>query len=310
MSTTLAHEAVREPREFFQNIAYPPLCGSDSKFVSVAFDDQVHLETAVGELCRDAYGLRVAIFEKFSKCQGVRSDIPPWMYMYILLELRLDFESSIQVKIAINTHVRLLLRQRTSPSRDLRVAGGRRIRVRTLASAVNSLATANVPVIKRTPSSKPSRILFVCMGNICRSPSAEAVLREIARREFPQLALEVDSAGTHDYHVGEPPDPRSIEAAMRRGYDLAPLRARRVQRADFVRFDLLLAMDEANLVRLRGIAPPQASERAQLFLDYAGDMSRSDVPDPYYGGKEGFEEVLDLVEEASRRLLQRLASRS
>ena len=97
---------------------------------------------------------------------------------------------------------------------------------------------------------------------------------------------------------------------MRRGYDLAPLRARRVQRADFVRFDLLLAMDEANLVRLRGIAPPQASERAQLFLDYAGDMSRSDVPDPYYGGKEGFEEVLDLVEEASRRLLQRLASRS
>jgi protein-tyrosine phosphatase len=147
------------------------------------------------------------------------------------------------------------------------------------------------------------------MGNICRSPSAEAVLRAIARREFPNLVIEVDSAGTHDYHVGEPPDSRSINAALRRGYDLAPLRARRVEHTDFERFDLLLAMDEANLVRLRGIAPPQASERAQLFLEYAGDMPRNDVPDPYYGGEEGFEEVLDLVEEASRRLLRRLASR-
>lgn len=160
-------------------------------------------------------------------------------------------------------------------------------------------------------TSKPpseTRILFVCMGNICRSPSAEAVLRELARREFPQLRLAIDSAGTHGYHIGEPPDPRSIEAGRARGYDLAPLRARQVAREDFTRFDWLLAMDEANLSRLHHLAPRDSVNRARLFLEFAGESVRADVPDPYYGGPEDFELVLDLLESASRRLLLRLAA--
>ena len=150
-----------------------------------------------------------------------------------------------------------------------------------------------------------TRILFVCMGNICRSPSAEAVLRELARRDFPHLQIEVDSAGTHDYHVGEPPDPRSIAAGRKRGYDLAPLRARQVTSDDFARFDWLLAMDAANLSRVRQLAPAGEMERAQLFLEFASETSRIDVPDPYYGKPADFEIVLDLLEVASRRLLHR-----
>lgn len=145
------------------------------------------------------------------------------------------------------------------------------------------------------------------MGNICRSPSAEAVLRELARREFPQLQLSVDSAGTHGYHVGEPPDPRSIAAGRARGYDLASLRARKVEREDFHRFDWLLAMDEANLARLNDLAPADSAGRARLFLEFAGENERSDVPDPYYGEAADFELVLDLLENASRRLLCQLA---
>lgn len=157
-------------------------------------------------------------------------------------------------------------------------------------------------------TSQEMRILFVCMGNICRSPSAEAVLRELAQREFPQLQLTVDSAGTHGYHIGDPPDRRSIAAGRARGYDLAPLRARQVERADFARFDWLLAMDEANLARLRQLAPAGQIERARLFLEFAGESSRADVPDPYYGGPADFELVLDLLEGASRRLLHRLSA--
>lgn len=156
--------------------------------------------------------------------------------------------------------------------------------------------------------SAESRILFVCMGNICRSPSAEAVLRELARREFPQLQLSVDSAGTHGYHTGEPPDPRSIAAGRARGYDLTPLRARKVDREDFHRFDWLLAMDAANLARLHELSPAGTANRARLFLEFAGEIERRDVPDPYYGEPADFELVLDLLESASRRLLQQLAT--
>jgi protein-tyrosine phosphatase len=152
------------------------------------------------------------------------------------------------------------------------------------------------------------RILFVCMGNICRSPSAEAVLRELARREFPQLALEVDSAGTHGYHVGEPPDARSIEAGRRRGYELGALRARRVTSEDFRRFRLLLAMDGDNHARLLALAPAGLEHRARLFLGFDPHAGRPDVPDPYYGGPEDFELVLDLVERAGRALLRRIAA--
>src|ERR1700752_472910 len=114
-----------------------------------------------------------------------------------------------------------------------------------------------------------TRVLFVCLGNICRSPTAEAVLRAVAAREAPELDLEVDSAGTAGYHVGEPPDPRTRQAAARRGYDLGALRARVVEPADFERFDLILAMDRENLGALRRRAPASARERLRLFLEFA-----------------------------------------
>jgi protein-tyrosine phosphatase len=150
------------------------------------------------------------------------------------------------------------------------------------------------------------KILFVCLGNICRSPTAEGVLRTLAAREAPELALEVDSAGTADYHVGEPPDPRARQAAGRRGYDLTALRARMMEPGDFDRFDLILAMDRDNLQVLRRRAPPAAHERLRLFLGFAPQAGPEDVPDPYYGGPNGFEEVLDLVEAAARGLLAHL----
>jgi protein-tyrosine phosphatase len=154
------------------------------------------------------------------------------------------------------------------------------------------------------------RILFVCLGNICRSPTAEAVLRELAAREAPELTLEVDSAGTAEYHVGQPPDPRTRAAAARRGYDLSALRARTVESTDFERFDLILAMDRDNLKALRRRAPSHSHERLRLFLEFSPDAAPEDVPDPYYGGPNGFEEVLDLVEAAARGLLKHLRQRS
>jgi protein-tyrosine phosphatase len=151
-----------------------------------------------------------------------------------------------------------------------------------------------------------TRVLFVCMGNICRSPTAEAVVRDFAQR-MAGIALEVDSAGTHGYHAGDAPDERSIVAARRRGFDLGKLRARVVEAEDFERFDLVLAMDDAVLERLRELAPRRHAERVRLFLDFAPGLGRRDVPDPYYGGAAGFEEVLDLVEEGARGLLAALA---
>jgi protein-tyrosine phosphatase len=150
------------------------------------------------------------------------------------------------------------------------------------------------------------KILFVCLGNICRSPTAEGVLRTLAAREAPELGLEIDSAGTAGYHVGEPPDPRTRQAAARRGYDLEGLRARIVEPLDFERFELILAMDRDNLRVLRRRAPAMAHERLQLFLEFAPDSGIEDVPDPYYGGPNGFEEVLDLVESAARGLIAHL----
>jgi len=150
------------------------------------------------------------------------------------------------------------------------------------------------------------RILFVCMGNICRSPTAEAVFREVLRLEGTGLEVTIDSAGTHGYHVGEPPDRRAIVAARRRGIVMDDLRARVVTDEDFQQFDLLLAMDEDNLEHLARMAPPVSRERLRLFMDYAPEAGRRDVPDPYYGGEAGFEEVLDRVEQAARGLLDSL----
>ena len=147
------------------------------------------------------------------------------------------------------------------------------------------------------------RVLFVCMGNICRSPTAEGVFREFVQRHAPGLDVEIDSAGTHDYHVGEPPDPRALKAASSRGLDLSALRARQVEDADFEHFDLILAMDRVNYEALLDRSPPQYRSRIRLLLEFADDAGRDEVPDPYYGGAKGFEEVLDLLEDASAGLL-------
>ena len=154
------------------------------------------------------------------------------------------------------------------------------------------------------------RILFVCMGNICRSPSAEGVFRSLLAARAPQLAVEIDSAGTHDYHVGEPPDERAIAAARRRGIDLSSLRARTVRQSDFDYYDLILAMDEQNLRELRRRAPASRHDRIRLMMEFVTMPGVRAVPDPYYGGPQGFEQVLDLLEEASEALLRDMLSRA
>jgi len=146
-------------------------------------------------------------------------------------------------------------------------------------------------------------VLFVCMGNICRSPTAEAVFRHLLKEEAPELQIEVDSAGTAGYHIGDAPDARSQRAARRRGIDLSGLRARQVTPDDFAHFDLILAMDRDNLDRLEEMRPPRSRARVRLFMEYAADPDRLEVPDPYYGDAAGFEVVLDLTTSASRGLI-------
>ena len=143
-------------------------------------------------------------------------------------------------------------------------------------------------------------ILFVCTGNICRSPTAEGVFRSLCRKKA--IELRIESAGLGDWHVGQPPDERAQHHARNRGYDLSAQRARQVRLQDFEEFDLILAMDRGHLRALRGMAPAEHHAKIRLFVD------DGDVPDPYYGGPDGFEKVLDLVEAQCRRLLQELLS--
>jgi protein-tyrosine phosphatase len=142
------------------------------------------------------------------------------------------------------------------------------------------------------------------MGNICRSPTAEGVFRKLINAHGLDAQFVVDSAGTHDYHIGAPPDRRAIAAAAYRAVDISGLRARQVEVEDFAKFDLLLAMDRDNLTLLLQKAPSQYRERARLLLDFAPELPEREVPDPYYGGPEGFERVLDLLETATNGLLQ------
>ncbi len=146
-------------------------------------------------------------------------------------------------------------------------------------------------------------ILFVCMGNICRSPTAHGVFRELVRREGLEHAIFVDSAGTHAYHIGKAPDKRSQETAERRGIDLSDLRARRAESADFEHFDYILAMDQDNYHGLMAICPRGMEDKLALFMDYAPHLKTREVPDPYYGAAGGFEQVFDLVEAAAEGLL-------
>lgn len=150
------------------------------------------------------------------------------------------------------------------------------------------------------------RVLFVCLGNICRSPTAEAVFRHLLSRVETEHEIEVDSAGIGSWHIGEPPDERAQAAARRRGFDMSAIRARQIARDDFEQFDLILAMDRENLAELRRRSPVEYRERVRLFLEFAPDLGAHDVPDPYYGGDAGFEEVLDLTEQAARGLLGHL----
>jgi len=150
-------------------------------------------------------------------------------------------------------------------------------------------------------------VLFVCLGNICRSPTADAVFRAQVARAGLAGRVHIDSCGTAGYHIGEAPDVRATAAAARRGYDLSPLRARQFDPADFGRFDYILAMDESNLAHLEARCPADYRGRLDLFLALAPALGRREVPDPYYGGERGFEEVLDLVEGAGEALLAELA---
>ncbi|MEO6421777.1 MAG: low molecular weight protein-tyrosine-phosphatase [Candidatus Nitrotoga sp.] len=150
---------------------------------------------------------------------------------------------------------------------------------------------------------KKVSVLFCCMGNICRSPTAEAVFRARVKDAGLGQHFLIDSVGTHDYHIGKPPDLRTQRVALQRGYDMSRLRGRQVEVADFTRFDYVLAMDYANLGILQRLCPVMERKRLGLFLEYASRHDEHEVPDPYYGGADGFEHVLNMVEDASEGLL-------
>ncbi|WP_137817856.1 low molecular weight protein-tyrosine-phosphatase [Pseudomonas sp. 2FG] len=152
------------------------------------------------------------------------------------------------------------------------------------------------------------RVLFVCLGNICRSPTAEGVFRHKLREAGLEARVEVDSAGTGDWHVGKAADTRTRRAAQLRGYDLAQLRGRQVSTTDFQAFDLILAMDQSNLQHLKAMRPASAKAELDLFLRRY-QLALDEVPDPYYGGEDGFEQVLDLIEQASDALLDEVKGR-
>lgn len=150
------------------------------------------------------------------------------------------------------------------------------------------------------------KVLFVCMGNICRSPTAEAVLRKLVEDGPLAGKVDIDSAGTHGYHDGAPPDPRAVAHAAKRGYDLTPLRAREVSPSDFERFDYVIAMDETNRRHLQSICPTRLQNKIELLLDYGGEADEYEVPDPYQGKPQDFEVALDLIEAGCEGLAEYL----
>ena len=159
-------------------------------------------------------------------------------------------------------------------------------------------------------SMKSVSVLFVCMGNICRSPTAEGVFTHLVRQHNLDAHILTDSAGTHAYHVGEQPDPRAQETARGRGIDLSTQQARRVSETDFHKFDYILAMDNDNLEILRSLQPADGKAELGLFLDFANELELNEVPDPYYGGTKGFEKVFDMVEAAADGLLNHIKNKN
>lgn len=156
---------------------------------------------------------------------------------------------------------------------------------------------------------QPVSVLFVCMGNICRSPTAHGVLLQMAQARGLAELIRVDSAGTHAYHLANEPDRRSQAHALQRGYDLSPVRARRVAEADFEQFDYVLAMDRDNLAALLAQCPPERRERVGLLMRHARNFKeQQEVPDPYYGGAAGFERVLDYIEDACAGLIETIVA--
>lgn len=153
------------------------------------------------------------------------------------------------------------------------------------------------------------KVLFVCLGNICRSPTAEGVFRQVVQDASLLDYIEIDSAGTHAYHIGQPPDRRAQAAAARRGVDLSALRGRQATVRDIQAFDYVLAMDRENLQNLQAICPAGFESRLRLFLEFAPLRAESEVPDPYFGGESGFDRVLDMIEDAARGLLDDIRQR-
>lgn len=150
------------------------------------------------------------------------------------------------------------------------------------------------------------KILFVCMGNICRSPTAEGVFTKLVNDLSLSGHFQIDSAGTHDYHIGKAPDERAQHAARGRGIEIKNLRARQIHSSDFDYFDQILVMDEENHANVMAICPREYRDKVKYFLSYANNFAETEVPDPYFGGKLGFERVLDMVEDASAGLLESL----
>jgi protein-tyrosine phosphatase len=150
-----------------------------------------------------------------------------------------------------------------------------------------------------------TKVLFVCLGNICRSPTAEGVFRKVVMEEGMSEIIEIDSAGTHAYHVDEPPDRRAQEAALRRGVDISGLRGRQATADDIVRFDYVLAMDRENHENLMVICPAGHEHKVRLFMEFAPHHP-PEVPDPYFGGASGFDRVLDMIEDAAEGLLEEI----
>ena len=181
-----------------------------------------------------------------------------------------------------------------------------RLRAYPWRAARNFTSSSDIEMAKREPISLAmnTRVLFVCMGNICRSPMAEGVFRHLIRQAGLDEVVKVASAGTHAFHAGEAPDKRAQAVASKRGFDISDLRAARVKEKDFDEFDMILAMDWDNLSLLQQMAPKRTHHKLQLLMRFATEHESATIPDPYYGNAQGFEQVLDYIEDACTGLLE------